>query len=183
MVKVPVTVSTLERVWVAQSWLLFEALQRYMSARQLPIKGSLLGKTNGFPDGRVNFLNEGSKGTRLGITKDGLKVLSAASSYIGDDGGNIVVGAWSKRAEAFQPGISRGDNGFTSPLQKNLKEAIGVETRGLRVGGDGKDGVLALSGNVAVWTGLSDPARKSRYTWRMDKPGLSECAANNRRNK
>ena len=128
IVKGPVTVSTLERVWVTQSWLLFEALQRYMSARQLPIKGSLLGKANGFPDGRVNLLNEGSNGTRLGAAKDGLKVLSAASSYIGDDGGEIVVGTRSKRAEAFQPGVSRGDNGFTGPLEKNLKEATGIET-------------------------------------------------------
>jgi len=120
IVKVPVTVSMLERVWVTQSWLLFEA-----SARQ--------------------------------TAKEGLKVLSAASSYVGDDRGDVIVGTWTKRAEAFQPGVSRGNNGFTGPLQKNLKEAIGIKTRGLRVGGDSNDGVLALSGNVA---------------------GLSECAAN-----
>lgn len=154
IVKVPVTVSTLESVWVTQSWLLFEELQSYMSARQLPIIWSLLGKTNGLPDSRVNFLNEGSKGTRLGTTKERLKVLSAASSYVGDDGGDVVVGTWSKRAEAFQPGISRGNNGFTGPLQENLNEAVGIETCGLRVGGDSNDGALALSGNIAVWAKL-----------------------------
>jgi hypothetical protein len=128
-------------------------------------------------------LNEGCNGTGLGIAQGGLKVLSAAGSYIGDDGGDIVVGTWSNRAEAFQPGISRGDNGCTDPLHKNLNEAAGIETRGLRACGDGKDGVLALGRNVAEWTELSDPAKEVTSTRRVDEPDLSECAANDRRNK
>ena len=35
---------------------------------------NLLGKTSAFPDSRVNLLNEGGKGTRLGIAEDRLKV-------------------------------------------------------------------------------------------------------------
>lgn len=95
-------------------------------------------------------MNEGSKGTGLGTAEDRLKVCSAASGYVGDNGGNVIIGTGATRAKTLQPGINGGNDRVAGPLQKDLKKAVGIKALGFRVGSDGNDGVLALGRNVAA---------------------------------
>jgi hypothetical protein len=182
MVKGPVTASTLERVSVTQSWLLFEALQNAVSARRnVPNSRNLLGKTNGLPDSWVRFLNDGGNGGGLSIADDGLKLRGAAGGNISNNSGEVVVGARPKCTETLQPGVDGVNDGTGGPLQENLNKTVGVEAVGLWGSGNTKDGVLASGGNVtSAGNGWSDLKRGLCNPKRMDKLELSECTANSR---
>lgn len=93
-------------------------------------------------------MNEGGERTRFSIAE--VEVCGAASGHVGDDRREAVIGTRAKRAETFQPGVNRGDDGTAGPLQENLKKTVGVEACRLRTSSDGKDGALALSRNVTA---------------------------------
>jgi len=118
-----------------------------------------IGKAKRLSDSRVKLLNDWGKGTRLSIAEDRLKVCGAASGYVGDNRGEVVVGTRAERAESLQPGVNRRDDGIAGPLQENLEEAAGIEARCPRASSDGKDGTLTLRRNV---TDLSECATNSR---------------------
>lgn len=108
-----------------------------------------ISKTDSFPNGGVSLLHDGNEGRGLGVADDGLEVRSTTSGHVGDNNGQVIVGAGAERAETFQPIIDRSNSGATGSLQENLEKTVGIETRGTRGSSDGNEGTLALSGNAA----------------------------------
>ena len=86
----------------------------------------------------------------LSAAQNRLELCGAASGNVGDDGGEIIVGARTKRAETLQPSIDGGDDGTSGSRHENLEKVGGVETRSTRGGSDGNYCVLALGRNAAV---------------------------------
>ena len=95
-------------------------------------------------------MHDGSEGRGLGIADNGLEVRGTASGHVGDNNGQVIVGAGAERAETFQPIIDRGNCGAAGPLQENLEKTAGVETLSTWRSSDGNEGALALGGNAAV---------------------------------
>jgi len=121
-----------------------------------------IGETNTLSDSGINLLDDRGKGAGLGGADERLKVRGAACGDVRDNGSEVVVGARAACTETLQPGVNRGNDRTTASLQENLEKATRVEASGLRVGSNGDDGVLALTG---------------------DATGLSKCTANSRSNK
>jgi len=120
-----------------------------------------IGETNGLPESRINLLDEGGNGTRLCVAEIRLKVCGTTAGNVCDNKGEIVVGTRATSAKTLQPGIRGANDRAAAPLYEDLNKISGIETRGLRAGSDGKDGVLAFGRNVS----------------------LSKCAGDNRGNK
>lgn len=79
-----------------------------------------------------------------------MKICGAAGGDVCDNKGEIVVGTRAARTETPQPGIRGGDDRVVSPHYEDLNKIGGVETRGLRAGSDGEDGVLAFGRDVTA---------------------------------
>jgi len=86
----------------------------------------------------------------LSVADDGFEVRGTASGHVGDNNGQVIVGAGAERAESLQPIIDRGNSGAAGSLQENLEKTTGVETLGTRGSSDSNEGTLALGGNAAV---------------------------------
>jgi len=106
-----------------------------------------IGKTDPLSNGGVSLLYDGGNGGGLGVADDGLQIRGTASGHVGDDIGQIIVGARTVRAETLQPSIDGSNCGAAGPLQENLEKTARVETRGTRGSSDSNEGTLALSGN------------------------------------
>lgn len=117
----------------------------------------LLGKTDTLPDSGVGLLNEGGNSSGLGIAEDRFKFRSASGGNVGDNNGEVIVGASTECTETLQPGIDGGNCGTGGSLQENLEKTTGVKTSGARGSSDCKDGTLAFGGNAAMGNKMVRP--------------------------